>query len=129
MRVTLQTCLLGIALILVLAGAARSQGRQPEMWNGTHWKEFPKEVKVAYLKGIGNMADLEVAVSGKARGGCLSIGLVRDLKDKSIEDIVHDVDKFYRENPTMVSTPVVEVVVRQCTSLCKPPTQAAPSKK
>ena len=129
MRVTLQTCLLGFALILVLAGAARSQGGQAEMWNGTHWKEFSREVKVAYIKGVGNMADLEVAVSGKARGGCLSIGLVRDLKDQSIEDIVHAVDKFYKENPSMVSIPVVEVVIRQCTSLCKPKTQAAPVKK
>ena len=119
---------MGFALILILAGAALSQGRQPEMWNGTHWKEFSKEVKVAYLKGVGNMADLEVAVSGKARGGCLSIGLVRDLKDKSIEDIVHEVDEYYKENPNMVATPVVEVVVRQCTSLCKPGGQAAPSK-
>jgi hypothetical protein len=129
MRVTLQTCLLGFALILVLAGAARSQDRQAEMWNGTHWKEFSREVKVAYIKGVGNMADLEVAVSGKARGGCLAIGLVRDLKDKSIEEIVHEVDKFYKQNPRMVSTPVVDAVIRQCPSLCKPAPRAAPVKK
>jgi hypothetical protein len=129
MRIPLKTSLLGLALVLILAGPALSQGLQPEMWNGTHWKEFSKEVKVAYLKGVGNMADLEVAVSGKARGGCLSIGLVRDLKGRSIEDIVYDVDKYYKENPSMVSIPVVEVVVRQCTSLCKPAAPAAPPKK
>ena len=129
MRVPMKTCLKGLALVLIMAGVALSQGMKPEMWNGTHWKEFSKEVKVAFIKGVGNMADLEVAVSGKARAGCLSIGLVRDLKDKSIEDIVHEVDKYYKENPSMVSIPVVEVVVRQCTSLCKPGGQAAPPKK
>ena len=120
MRVTQKTCLMGLALVLIMAGAALSQGMKPEMWNGTHWKEFSKEVKIAYIKGVGNMADLEVAVSGKARAGCLSAGLVSELKGKSIEGIVNEVDKFYKDNPDKLDTPVVEVVLRQCTSLCKP---------
>jgi hypothetical protein len=116
-----------LALILIMSGAALSQSMKPEMWNGTHWKEFSKEVKVAYLKGMGNLADLEVAVD-KDRAGCLSTGLVKDLQGKSIDSIVQEVDKYYKDNPDKINTPVVEVVVRSCTALCKPVAKATPKK-
>jgi hypothetical protein len=126
MRISLKTCLLGLVLVLALSGVALSQGMKPSVITGVQWKEATPEMKVAYLRGMGNMADYEVAVSGRGKAGCLSAGLVDELKGKSIESIVKDVDKFYKENADKVNTPVVEVVVRQCTSLCKP---AAPSKK
>lgn len=127
MSITLKSCWLALALVLILSGAALSQGVKPELWNGAHWKEFAKEVKVAYIKGMGNLADLEVAVD-KERAGCLATGLVRDLKGKSIDSIVQEVDKYYKDNPDKIKTPVVEVVVRSCTALCKPPAPAAPKK-
>ena len=129
MKRTITAWLMGSALVLALASFALAQGMKPEMWNGTHWKEFSQEVKVSYIKGIGNMADFEVAVMGKEQAGCLALGFVKELKGKSINGIVKEVDKYYKENPDKVNTPVVEVVLRQCTSLCKPGSQAAPKKK
>jgi hypothetical protein len=129
MRTTIKTWLMASALMLTLAGVALAQGMKPEMWNGTHWKEFSQDVKVAYIKGIGNMADFEVAVGGKERAGCVAPAFVQDLKGKTIEDIVKEVDKYYKEHPDKSNTPVVEVVLRQCTSMCKPGAQAAPKKK
>jgi hypothetical protein len=129
MRITLKTWLMGSALVLALAGVALSQGMKPEMWNGTHWKEFSQEVKVAYIKGIGNMADFEVAVGGKNRAGCIAPAFVNDLKGKTISGIVQEVDRYYKEHPDKINTPVVEVVLRQCTSLYKAGTKTAPKKK
>jgi hypothetical protein len=129
MRTTIKTWLMASALMLALAGVALAQGMKPEMWNGAHWKEFSQDVKVAYIKGIGNMADFEVAVGGKERAGCVAPAFVQDLKGKTIEDIVKEVDKYYKEHPDKSNTPVVEVVLRQCTSMCKPGAQAAPKKK
>jgi len=120
---------MGLTLVLALAGVALSQGMKPEMWNGTHWKEFSQNVKVAYIKGIGNMADFEVAAGGKDRAGFIAPAFVNDLKGKTIEDIVKEVDKYYKEHPDKANTPVVEVVLRQCTSLGKKGAQAAPQKK
>jgi hypothetical protein len=129
MRITTKTWLVGLALVLALASVALAQGTKPELWNGTHWKEFAKEIKVAYIKGIGNMADFEVAVSGRDRAGCISLGFVDELKGKTVDSIVQEVDKYYKENPDKTNTPVVEVVLRQCTALCKPQAPAAPPKK
>jgi hypothetical protein len=129
MRKTALNCLVGLTLVLALAGIVLAQGTKPEMWNGTHWKEFSKEIKVAYIKGIGNMADFEVAVSGKEKAGCISAGFVGELKGKSIDSIVAEVDKYYKENPGKLDTSVIEVVLRKCTAMCKPEAQATPKKK
>jgi hypothetical protein len=129
MRIAIKTWALGCVLVLALAGVALSQGMKPEMWNGTHWQEFSQDVKVAYIKGIGNMADFEVAVGGKDRAGFIAPALVKDLKGRTIEDIVKEVDKYYKEHPDKSNTPVVEVVLRQCTSLFKTGAQFAPKKK
>jgi hypothetical protein len=129
MKKSVITWLVGLALVLALAGVALAQGKKPEMWNGTHWKEFPKEIKVAYIKGIGNMADFEVAVSGKEKAGCISAGFVDELKGKTITSIVTEVDKYYKENPGKLKTSVIEIVLRKCTAMCKPEAQAAQKKK
>lgn len=127
MKRMVKTWLVGLTLILALAAVALAQGQgtKPQLWDGTHWKEFPREIKVAYIKGIGNMADFEVAVSGKERAGCISAGFVDELKGKSIEGIVAEVDKYYKDNPGKLNTSVIEVVLRQCTALCKPAAPAA----
>jgi hypothetical protein len=129
MKYTVKTWLIGLAFILALAGMALAQGGKPELWNGTHWKQFSKEIKVAYIKGIGNMADFEVAVSGKDKAGCISAGFVDELKGKSINQIIKEVDAYYKANPNKLKTPVVEVVLRQSTALCKTKAAAAPKKK
>ena len=129
MRKMVKNCLVGLALVLALVGVVLAQGVKPEMWNGTHWKEFSKEIKVAYIKGIGNMADFEVAVSGKEKAGCISAGFVDELKGKSIDSIVGEVDKYYKENPAKLNTSVIEVVLRKCTAMCKAEAQATPKKK
>jgi hypothetical protein len=70
-----------------------------------------------------------VAVSGKEKAGCISAGFVDELKGKSIDSIVAEVDKYYKENPGKLDTSVIEVVLRKCTAMCKPEAQATPKKK
>lgn len=127
MKYTIKTWLVGLAIILALAGMALAQTGKPELWNGTHWKQFSQEIKVAYIKGIGNMADFEVAVSSKERV-CLSAAFVDELKNKSINGIIKEVDAYYQENPQQLDKSVIEVVLRRCTALCKPEA-ATPKKK
>jgi hypothetical protein len=128
MKYPIKTWLIGLAVFLALASIALAQEGKPELWNGTHWNEFSKEIKVAYIKGIGNMADFEVAVSGKEQAGCISAAFVDELQGKSIDGIIQEVDSYYQENPKKLNTSVVEVVLRQCTALCAPEAPAASKK-
>jgi hypothetical protein len=71
---------------------------------------------------IGGMALPAPAVqSGQA--------FVKDLRSRTVMQIVQEVDTFYKENPGKLDTPVIEVVMRRCTSLCPPGTSGGKAKQ
>lgn len=120
-------------LTLVVAGLLASVAAAPALnqgkaflWNGTHWTQVSEEGKAAYIFGIGNLADFEAGAAGARRTPCVSRVFVDELKGKTVLQIVQEVDKYYRENPGKLSTPVIEVVLRQCTKACPPEAGGAP---
>jgi len=102
---------------------------QPKMLtvDGALWKTLPQGEKMAYITGVGNMASFETAMGGSGRAACISKAFVDELKDKTIDKIVAEVDAFYQEKPDRLRTPVIEVVLQRCTALC-PPEIGAPEK-
>jgi hypothetical protein len=122
-----KAAILGLALIFALAtgGLAAEKGF---MWDGNQWKDLNPDLKVAYIKGVGNMADFEVGTGTAGRGACISKGLVDELKTKTVAQVVQEVDNYYKQNPGKMSTSVLEVVLRSSTKLC-PPEPAAGKKK
>lgn len=117
----------GLAIIFALATGALA-AEKGFLWDGTHWKELSPEIKVAYVKGIGNMADFEVGAGIGGRAMCISKAFVDELKTRTLGQVVEEVDKYYKETPGKLSTPVIEVILRRCTKLC-PPEAPAPEKK
>lgn len=123
--------ILGLIVFSLLATgalAAEKAGDKGYLWDGTHWKDMSQELKVAYIKGVGNMADFEAALSGKGRGFCISKALTEELKAKPVSQVVTEVDGFYKANPGKMQTSVVEVILRASTKLC-PPEAGAEKKK
>lgn len=128
MKVARKAVIIGLLVWFACAAPALAQSKG-FLWDGTHWKDMTPEIKVAYIKGIGNMADFEVAVGGSSgRAGCISQAFVNELKTMTVAQIVQEVDKYYQENPGKLKTPVIEVVLRRCTALC-PPEPASGGKK
>jgi hypothetical protein len=115
---------LAMLLFLATAGLAAEKGF---LWDGTQWKDMTMDIKVAYVKGIGNMADFETAAatSAHAQPPCISKGFVDELKTKTVTQVITEVDKYYKENPTKENMPVIAVILERCTKLCAP----APGKK
>jgi hypothetical protein len=120
--------ILALALLMALAPAAQAVPPM-QAWDGTQWKVFPQEIKVAYIEGMGNMASFENTVGGGGRAACISRSFVEELKDKSVGQVITEVDKFYQENPGKLKTPVIEVVLRQCTKICPAEPPAKETKK
>jgi len=112
----------GILLLIIIFSfsAAALAAEKGFLWDGIHWKEMTTEIRVAYIKGIGNMSDFEVAMGTGGRAGCISQAFVNELKTKSISQIIQEVDKYYKDNPNKTATPVIEVIMRRCTALCPP---------
>jgi len=109
-----------LVLLCALATAALA-AEKGFLWDGAQWKDMTKDIKVAYVKGIGNMADFENAAGGAGRAACISKGFVDELKTKTIAQVIAEVDKFYTDNPTKLDMPVVAVILQRCTKLCAAP--------
>jgi hypothetical protein len=113
-------CVSVLVMLIALATAALA-AEKGFLWDGTQWKEMTKDVKVAYVKGIGNMADFETAAAGSTPPPCISKGFVDELKTKAIAQVIAEVDKYYQENPGKMDTPVIAVIMQRCTKLCLAP--------
>ena len=107
-----------LVMLCALATAALA-AEKGFLWDGTQWKDMTNDIKVAYVKGIGNMADFENAAGG-GRVACISKGFVDELQTKTITQVIAEVDKFYQENPAKLDMPVVAVILQRCTKLCAP---------
>jgi hypothetical protein len=114
-------------LLTWVPGASGLDAGKAFIWDGTNWSQVDMNAKVAYVFGIGNLADFEAAAAGSRKNPCISKTFVNELKSKTVMEIVREVDRYYRENPGKTSTPVIEVILRRCTSVCPP--EGAPLKK
>ena len=113
-------CISVLVILFALATAALAV-EKGYLWDGTHWKDIPTDIKVAYIQGMGNMADFENAAGGAGRAACISKGFVDELKTKSIMQVIAEVDKFYKDTPAKLNMPVIAVVLQRCTKLCPAP--------
>jgi hypothetical protein len=121
MKIRSAACFAVLVILFALATAALAADNKGFLWDGTQWKDMNTEIKVAYVKGIGNMADFETAASGPTQAPCISKGFVDELKTKTIAQVIAEVDKFYKDNPTKLQTPVIGVILERCTKLCAAP--------
>ena len=113
-------CVSVLMMLFVLSTAALA-AEKGFLWDGNHWKDMSPDLRVAYVKGIGNMADFENAAAGSTPAPCLSKGFVDELKTKSIAKVIAEVDKYYKENPGKMDMPVIAVIMQRCTKLCAAP--------
>jgi hypothetical protein len=108
-----------LVMSLGLTTGALAAGKAGFLWNGTHWSQVSFDGKAGYIFGMGNLADFETAVS-KGKGVCISRAFADHLKNKTVDQVIAAVDKFYKDHPDKLQTSVIEVVLRQCTPACPP---------
>jgi hypothetical protein len=113
-------CVSVLVMLLALATSALAS-EKGFLWNGSQWKDMTKDIKVAYVKGIGNMADFETAAAGSAPAPCISKGFVDELKKKTVAQVIAEVDTYYQANPGKMDMPVIAVIMQRCTKLCAVP--------
>ncbi|MDD5642623.1 MAG: hypothetical protein PHX53_13295 [Syntrophales bacterium] len=119
--------ILGLILLLGLAPAAMG-AQKAFLWDGTHWAQVSFDGKAGYIFGIGNLADFETAASQDKSSPCISRAFSAELKNKTVDQIIAAVDKFYKENPDKMKTSVIEVVLQRCTTVCPPQTKSGGKK-
>lgn len=80
---------------------------------GDVWQKMTHDEKVAFVWGMGHMLSIERNVIAKhpevVKAG-FSGKMADGLAGISMNDIIRDIDKYYRENPDDLEAPVVEVI-------------------
>jgi hypothetical protein len=80
---------------------------------GEHWMKSTDQVKKAYLVGIANIVQAEVAYeSTNPPSDAQSImpRLVRGMRGQTLDGVREALDKYYAANPDKLQRPVVETI-------------------
>ncbi|RJR32540.1 MAG: hypothetical protein C4567_18575 [Deltaproteobacteria bacterium] len=127
MRLWVKGSIVGLVLLMGLTTAALAQQKKAFLWNGNNWTQVSFDAKAGYVFGVGNLSDFETAAT-RGKGACISKAFADELKTKTVDQIISEVDKFYKENPTKMETTVIEVILRKCTTVCPPESKSGEKK-
>lgn len=107
----------GVGLLLLVIAVAgwrigASAQPAPQLLTGQLWHTLSPDAKVAFVWGIGNLAEFERIQAGPPPAGTKSFipFLVNGLKGKSINEVVGLVDTYYRDHPEQMQRPVVDAI-------------------
>jgi len=81
--------------------------------NGTHWTKSAPEVKKAYLVGLANAIQVDVAYQAdnpKANTSDFSPKVAAGMKGHTLETALAAIDQWYAAHPDQLQRPVVETI-------------------
>jgi hypothetical protein len=100
-----------IAIAAVFSGGARAE--EIAQVTGVHWMKSSEDQKKAYLIGIANIAEIEMAYGGTSpRPDEQSIlpRMARGLKGQTLDSVREGLNRWYAANPGRVDRPVIETI-------------------
>jgi hypothetical protein len=102
---------LSLAATAFLATGASAQ--EIPLVTGEHWTRSSDEAKKAYLVGVANLAQVEIAYSHpNPASDAQSVvpRMVRGLRGQSLDSVRSALDRWYAANPARLQRPVIETV-------------------
>lgn len=99
---------LALAMTCGSAGAA-----EVPLVDGTHWTKSSDDVKKAYLVGLANAVQIEVAYNADSplpEKNSFSPRLAQGLKGHTLATVQEALDKWYAANPGRLQRPVIETI-------------------
>jgi hypothetical protein len=105
-----------LMLIAITASAVFSNGARAEeiaQITGVHWTKSTEDQKKAYLIGIANIAQIELAYQGTSSLSdeqSIIPRLARGMKGQTLDSVREGLNKWYAANPTRIDRPVIETI-------------------
>jgi len=100
-----------IAIVGAFAGVVRA-GEIPQV-TGVQWTQASEDQKKAYLIGIANIAEIEMAYQGSNPSPdtqSILPRMAKGLKGETLDSVRESLNRWYAANPTRVDRPVVETI-------------------
>jgi hypothetical protein len=101
-----------IAAVLALTGGIAVAADIP-LVDGTHWVKSTAEVKKAYLVGVSNVIQLEVAYQADnplPEGRSLAPRAARGMTGQTLNGVLEALDRWYGAHPEQLQRPVLETI-------------------
>ena len=104
--------LLAVSMVLAAMSASVSAQEIP-LVTGEHWMKSTEEMKKAYLVGIANIVQIELAYEGNAPASdaqSILPRMVKGLKGQTLDGVRDGLTKWYAAHPELMQRPVVETL-------------------
>jgi hypothetical protein len=101
-----------VAIALALTGGIAVAADIP-LVDGTHWVKSTAEVKKAYLVGVSNVIQLEVAYQADnplPEGRSLAPRAARGMTGQTLNGVLESLDRWYGAHPEQLQRPVLETI-------------------
>jgi hypothetical protein len=97
--------------LMVISGVARAQ--EIPLITGEHWTKSSEEMKKAYLLGMANIVQIELAYEGPSPAPDAQSVLprmVKGLKGHTLDSVREALNKWYAAHPDQMQRPVIETI-------------------
>ena len=108
----LRAMLVAACAVAALAGGA-AQAQEIPLVTGEHWTKSTEQSKKAYLVGLTNMLQVEVAYqAGHTLPESQTVvpRFAKGLKGNTLDGAIAKVDAWYAKNPGRMQQPVIETI-------------------
>jgi len=103
--------LLSVMALAVLSSGVRAD--EIPLITGEHWTKSSDEQKKAYLIGIANIVQMDMAYAGTtppSDAQSILPRMVKGLKGHTLDSVRDGLNKWYAANPQRLQRPVVETI-------------------
>lgn len=112
-----QYSIIRLVMLFAIAGSAVfSSGARADaiaQVTGVHWTDSTEAQKKAYLVGIANIAEIEMAYRGAnhvSDDQSILSRMQRGLKGQTLDSVRTGLDKWYAANPGSLEQPVIQTI-------------------
>ncbi len=105
--------LAAVACMALTMGAGLARADEVPLVTGKQWTESSEQMKKAYLVGIANVVQVDVAYhAGNTPPDSQTIvpRLARGLKGHTLDSVRQGLDRWYAANPDRLQRPVLETI-------------------
>jgi hypothetical protein len=105
--------LLAIACVALATAAGAAAAQEIPLVTGEHWTRSSEQAKKAYLVGIANVVQVEMAFAeGNPPSDAQSFlpRLVRGLKGQTLDTVRQTIDAWYATHPDRLQRPVIDTI-------------------
>ena len=104
---------MALSLVMLASFTSAAHADEVALVTGVHWTKSTDDQKKAYLIGIANMAQVELAYQGSAPAAdsqSVIPRMAKGLKGQTLDSVREALNKWYAAHPDQMQRPVVETI-------------------